>query len=160
MPHPSIQVNATQRSRSIDDFDSWLETAALASLIGFWPAVQRWINPCWQVKPNLSTLRDLISQISFNECTMVCLLHRCQPSFCCTPAPGPACAPGICSPLESDEAEGCDAVWGGGGVRDFSLRGRPRAAHREAPGQTGTGAESTGKLTEDLCVRVYYFPFP
>lgn len=75
----------------------------------------------------------------------LCLLHRCQPSFCCPSAPGPACAPGLSSNLEGDEAEGRDAVWGRGGICDIGLRDCPRAAHREAPGQAGTGAERTGE---------------
>lgn len=76
---------------------------------------------------------------------MLCLLHRCQPAFCCTPAPGPACAPGVCSPVEGDEAEGRDAVRGRGGIRDIGLWDCPRAAHCETPGQAGTGAEGTGE---------------
>lgn len=76
---------------------------------------------------------------------MLCLLHRCQPSFCCPSAPGPACASGLSSNLEGDEAEGCDAVWSCGGICDIGLRDRPRAAHRQTPGQAGAGAEGTGE---------------
>ncbi len=80
---------------------------------------------------------------------MLCLPHRCQPSFCCTSAPGPACASGFCSPLEGDEAEGRDAVWDCGGICDISLWDCPWTAHRETSGQTGSGTESKGEFAEE-----------
>lgn len=82
----------------------------------------------------------------FSEFIICCFLHRRQPSFCCTAAPGSPRSPGVCSSVAGGEAEGCDAVWCCGGVCHLCLRGCPWTAHHETPGEAGTGAESTGEL--------------
>lgn len=66
--------------------------------------------------------------------------------------------------MESDQAEGRDAVWRRGGVRHVGLRDGPWPAHRQTPGQVSTGAQGTGEsggatfwrpvlMTSHLCDR-------
>lgn len=48
-------------------------------------------------------------------------MHRYQPSLRFTSAAGPARPSDVSGPLEGDEAEGRDGVWGCGGICDLSL---------------------------------------
>lgn len=75
----------------------------------------------------------------------LCAICRSQPPVRSSPAPRSARAVGFCSLVESDQAEGRDAVWCPGGVCDIDLRDGPWPAHPQTPGQASTGAQRTGK---------------
>lgn len=98
------------------------------------------------------------------HCSPLSVVCRSQAPFRSSPAPRSARAAGFCSLVESDQAEGRDAVWCRGGVCHIGLRDGPRPADRQTPGQVGTGAQRTGEsggaticcsvvLISHLCVR-------
>lgn len=74
----------------------------------------------------------------------LCVL-RSQPSFRSSPAPRSARAACFCSLVESDQAEGRDALRCRGGICDIRLRDGPWPPHRQTPGQASTGAKRTGE---------------
>lgn len=75
----------------------------------------------------------------------LCVVCRSQPSFCSSPAPRSARATRLCSLVESDQAEGRDALRCRGGICDIRLRDGPWPPYCQTSGQASTGAKRTGE---------------